>query len=306
MVKLIKISFLLSLMFSAENGLSQMAKFPPLPYKASLNPLRIPVGINLEETPGIAINSHGHIFLFHRGARQLMEFDAEGEFIRSIADGLFTRPHGLRIDREDNLWITDIGSQVVLKLSQAGRVLLVLGRKDKAGETELLFDRPTDIAFGPDDAIYVSDGYGNSRIVKYDKDGNFVKAWGTKGAAPGQFSLPHAIVADSSGKLYVADRDNKRIQIFDANGNFLKDWTHVGAPWGLCIEKNKFIYMADGFNNRLLKLDMEGNVLGEFGTPGRKVGQFNFAHGVAVTARGEILVTEILNWRVQKLEALSK
>ncbi len=304
--KLIKSVMFVIILICPTIVFTQNGKFPALPYKPMIDFLKLPEGLNFEEIPGIAINSKGHIFIFHRGDRQLMEFDPKGNFIRSIADGLFSKPHGLRIDSNDNIWITDIVTHVVLKLSPAGKVMLVLGRKDRAGETDMLFNQPTDIAIAPNGEIFVTDGYGNSRVVKFDQNGNYVKTWGKKGSAPGQFNLPHSIVLDSEGLLYVADRENKRIQIFDTDGNFIKEWSHVGAPWGLFIDKDKYIYMTDGYTNRLLKMDLNGKVLGEFGAPGKSVGQFFYAHGVAVTNRGEILVTEIINWRVQKLVDTTK
>jgi DNA-binding beta-propeller fold protein YncE len=149
------------------------------------------------EASGVALNSKGHIYLFQRVEPMLTEYDSNGRFVRSLGDGLFQHPHGLRIDADDNIWTTDDESHLVLKLSKEGEVLLVLGRRGMSAEAEWLFNQPTDIAFGRDGEIYVADGYGNSRVVKFDREGKFIKAWGRYGSGNGEFNLPHSIVVDS-------------------------------------------------------------------------------------------------------------
>ena len=255
--------------------------------------------LNGGEASGVALNSSGHVFLFQRVRPMLAEYDAEGKFLRSIGDGLFTHPHGLRIDRDDNLWTTDDGSHLVLKLSPAGHVLLVLGRKDVAAESDWLFNQPTDVAFGKNGEIYVADGYGNSRVVKFDHDGNFIKAWGGYGTGPGEFNLPHTIVVDQSGRVYVGDRENKRIQIFDADGNFLTQWTDIGYPYGLFITPDQHVWMVDGGYDRIIELDQNGKILGAIGEPGHAPGQLAWGHFLALTPDRKILVADVLNWRFQ-------
>jgi DNA-binding beta-propeller fold protein YncE len=191
---------------------------------------------------------------------------------------------------------------------------MLLGRKREAVESpapgekrpplpEWQFDRPTDIAFGPNGDLYVSDGYGNSRVVKYDKDGNWLKAWGKRGTAPGEFHTPHTIVTDAKGLVYVGDRENKRIQVFDSAGNFLKEWTTVGAPWALCATPgpHQVIYSADSVPGRIYKLDLDGKILGVFGQAGKQTGQFGWVHEMACPSENTLYVAELLNWRVQKL-----
>src|ERR1700691_4360076 len=207
---------------------SQFQPVPELPYRMVANFFKFPKGMVEGEATGVAINSKGHIFLFQRTKPMLAEYDARGNFIQSIGEGLFSHPHGLRIDADDNLWTTDDGSHLVLKLSPAGRVLLVLRRKGVAAESDWLFKQPKDVAFGKHGEIYVSDGYGNSRVVKFDRDVKFIKAWGQFGTGPGEFNLPHSVVVDDQENVYVADRENKRIQIFDADGKFLREWTGIG------------------------------------------------------------------------------
>ena len=292
---------------------SQSTKLPDLGYEPVLDFFILPSGANFGEVSGIALNSKGHIFVFNRGSKPLIEFDSTGKFIRSLGDGIFKSTHGLRIDSKDNLWITDIDLNIVLKLSPEGRVLMVLGRSDKAGEflaqsyssallnyDAPLFNQPTDVAFDLAGNIFVTDGYGNSRIVKFDKNGKFIKTWGRKGSAAGEFNLPHSIAFDSKDLMYIADRENGRIQIFDAEGKFIKEWTHAGDPWAIVITPDQFLYMADGKNERVLKMNLSGEILGVLGEPGKGVGQFDFAHSLAVSPKGEIYIGEVLNWRVQK------
>jgi DNA-binding beta-propeller fold protein YncE len=196
---------------------------------------------------------------------------------------------------------------MVLKLSPEGHVLLVLGRINRPGEfferqNYPLFDQPTDVAFDRTGNIYVADGYGNSRIMKFTKEGDFIKTWGVKGTQTGQFNLPHSILVHDN-KVYVADRENERIQIFTTEGEFIKVWTHVGYPWGLAKGPNGSIYMTDGYNQKVLKLNTQGQVAGIFGTGGKRAGSFGWAHGIVVGPESEIFVTEIVNWRVQKFIA---
>jgi DNA-binding beta-propeller fold protein YncE len=169
---------------------------------------QLPPGENFVEPAGVAVNSKGHIYVFHRGKHPLMEFDSSGRFVRSIADDLFVTAHMVRVDAEDNVWTTDVGAHVVLKLSPEGRVLLALGRMRIPGDDVSHFNQPTDVAFDRDGNIYVTDGYGNSRVLKVDKFGNPILGWGMKGSGPGQFDLPHAVAIDGD-LVYVGDRENE-------------------------------------------------------------------------------------------------
>jgi DNA-binding beta-propeller fold protein YncE len=310
-MKLINLVFLFCL--TAIPVFSQSTKLPDLGYKPVPDFFTLPPGANFGEVSGIALDSKGHIFVANRGTKPLIEFDENGKFIRTLGDGMFKSTHGLRIDSQDNIWITDIGLNIVLKLSHEGRVLMVLGRSNKAGEfltqsysstfldyDSPLFNQPTDVAFDAAGDVFVTDGYGNSRIVKFDKTGKFIKTWGRKGNAQGEFNLPHSIAFDSKDLMYIADRENDRIQIFDADGKFIKEWTHAGDPWAIVITPDQFLYVADGKNERVIKMNLDGEILGVLGEPGKGPGQFDFAHSIAVSAQGEIYVGEVLNWRVQK------
>ncbi len=305
-MKILKLSlacgiiFIFTLLSGVHISAQDNASIPVLSCHPVEGYLHLPPNVNFGEVSGVALDHQGHIFVFNRGAHPLIEFTQAGEYVRTLAEGLVTSAHGLRIDNQDNLWITDVAAHTVLKLDKEGHVIMVLGRKDKPGETEALFNQPTDVAFGPAGEIFVTDGYGNSRVVKFDKDGKFIKAWGSKGTAPGEFNLPHTIVIDKQNLVYVGDRENQRLQIFDLEGKFITEWKHVGAPWGLDLAKDGTLFMSDGYANKVLHLDANGKILGVFGEPGRRSGQFMFAHTVTVGPDGALYVSEILNWRVQK------
>jgi DNA-binding beta-propeller fold protein YncE len=178
---------------------------PELPYRVVLNFFKFPKGMIPGESSAVAVNSKGHIFLFQRTKPMLAEYDENGNYVQSLGEGIFSHPHGLRIDADDNIWTIDDGSHLVLKLSPQGDVLLVLGRINTEAEGDWLFNKPADVAFGKNGEIYVADGYGNSRVVKFDRDGNFIKAWGKYGTGTGEFDLPHTVAVDKEGRVYVGD-----------------------------------------------------------------------------------------------------
>jgi DNA-binding beta-propeller fold protein YncE len=300
-----------SLVLFAASGL--LAQQPPSMLMTSVPDfLKFPSTIQMGEAAGVAVNSKGHVFVFNRGQHPLMEFDAKGNFIRSIDEGLygFVFPHFVRVDADDNIWAIDGGSGVIIKMDSNGKVLMLLGRRPEPSEagqpiplSNELFNRPTDVAFDAAGDIFVADGYGNSRIVKYDKNGKFVKTWGQRGVRPGEFNLPHSIAIDSNGLVYVADRENYRIQVFDTDGKFIKQWNSLGSPWTLCLTQGpkQTLYVADGYQNRIFKVDLDGNILGAYGETGRQLGQFINTHGLSCNADGDLFVAETRNWRVQKL-----
>jgi len=218
-----------------------------------------------------------------------------------LGEGIYTAAHGLHVDQEGNIWTTDIGTHVVLKMDNTGRIRMVLGRRGQAGETNELFNQPTDVATAPNGDVYITDGYGNSRVVKLAKDGSFIRAWGKRGVGEGEFNAPHSVALDKQGNVYIADRENFRIQIFDGDGNFLRQWKHVGSPWGLAFGPDESLYMSDGYNNRILKLNRDGKILGALGKHGKLPGQLELCHHLAVgPLTGSLYVGEITNWRVQK------
>jgi DNA-binding beta-propeller fold protein YncE len=277
--------------------------WPKLDYVVDPNWPVLPAGWTFEETPGVAVDKREHVFVFHRGPHSIMEFDKEGKLVRTWGDGVFVRPHALKFDPEGNLWAADDQGHIVVKMDEKGRVRMVLGRKHNKGETNDLFNRPTDIAFGLNNEVYITDGYGNSRVVQYAKDGKFVRTWGKKGSGEGEFDLPHGIATDKRGRVYVGDRENRRMQVFDAEGKFLTQWKNVGSPWGVVITGDEKLFLCDGYNNRVLKTDLNGEVLGVLGGPGKLPGLLDYSHHLAVGPSGNIYVAEIKNWRVQKFMA---
>jgi DNA-binding beta-propeller fold protein YncE len=302
---------------------------PEMAYRSVPDLLKFPKHIYMSEGAGITVDKSGNIYVFTRvgeGGHSLLEFDRNGNFIDTIGDGLycFQFPHQVRFDRDGNLWTVDDGSNMAVKFVFNGtdwRPALTLGRRSepfgpantddgwvlpRAASTafsNVMFNMPTDVAFGLNGEIYVADGYGNSRVQQFDKNGKFVKSWGRRGTGPGEFHLPHAIITDSKGLVYVGDRENSRIQIFDADGNYIKEWKNVGKPWAMCLtdDPQQIMYVADGAANRILKVDMDDHVLGWWGRPGKQLGEFNNIHSIACGTNGDLFITETQNYRIQKL-----
>jgi len=282
---------------------------PDLGYKPVPDIFKLPQGMNFGPCSSVAVTSKGNILVFNRSAHALMEFDGRGRYLRSLANGVFTLPHGLRVDAEDNIWATDTGSHIVVKMDPKGRILMVLGIRGNSGEWHpaghlRCFNEPNDVAFGPRGEIYVSQGHGKgeSCLHKFDAEGNFLKTWGGEGAGPGEFKQPHSIVTDTSGSVYVADRSNQRIQVFDGEGAFLRERKHPGTPCGLeMCRDGKHMMLAHGHAGKIIKLDLDGNVLGATGGQGKGPNRYGEAHFLALDRREDIYVADTLNWRVQKL-----
>jgi hypothetical protein len=333
---------------------AQQSQPPEIHFTSVPNFLKLPPDHYLGEVAGVAVNSKGRVFVFSRGnttgpaygaaAAQLFEFDSHGNFAREIGHNLYawSFAHSVKIDKDDNIWVADKGSDMVIKFDREGRVVMVFGRKQEASDegteplrhpkpplppVDGLFRQVTDIAWDSAGNSYISDGYINSRIAKVDKDGNWVKSWGEPGDQPGQFSTPHSIAVDAQDHIYVADRGNRRIQVFDTDGKFLRQITidvpappdarpaigarptqstgtmAPGAPWAICITTgpNPVLYASDAFPGRIYKLTLDGKVLGVLGQSGKQLKQFGWIHEIACPSENELFVSELLNWRIQKL-----
>jgi len=236
---------------------------------------------------------------------------ATGRFLREWGADRFAMPHGLTVDGHDNVWVTDVALQQVFEFSPEGKLLMVLGERGVAGADERHFNRPTDIAVLPDGSFYVSDGYRNTRVVKFSPEGKFLFQWGAPGTGPGEFNTPHALAVDGAGRVYVADRENDRVQVFDARGRFLKQIKdrEIGRPYSLAILPGDRLVIADGGEQPnsgpdragVAIVTADGRVLQRFGRYGNYDGQFRMAHDVAVDAKGNIYVVDIAGQRVQKL-----
>jgi hypothetical protein len=240
----------------------------PDPYRSGVSWGQLPEGRKWGSTASVTIAPDGTIWVADRCGNSgaggstcggpnanvdpIFQFDTSGKLLKSLGAGMFVSPHKLAIDKDGNLWLADNGGDQVFKLSKDGKVLLTLGKKDIAGVELDEFDAPTDVAIAPNGDIFVGDGHsgggtatGNARIMKFDKNGKFLKTWGRKGMGPGEFDVIHTLAFDSQGRLFVGDRQNNRIQIFDQNGNFIAQWFQFGRPSGMYIDKNDVIYVAD-------------------------------------------------------------
>jgi sugar lactone lactonase YvrE len=280
-----------------------------LDYVAVANPLTFPAGTTMGAAASVAFDARGHLWVLNRGPQPLVEFDANGTFIRAFGEGLFTRTHGLKFDRDGNIWVTDVGAHVVVKLNPQGQTLLTLGTKgepgvwDEAAGSRRL-NQPNDIAFDAAGDTFVVQGHtagptGDPRVLKFDKSGRFITSWGGKGKEPGKFEVAHAIAIDAKGLLWVADRENQRIQIFDGGGTFVRELKYAGLPCAVDIG-NQFVFMVNGFAGQVLKLDLNGTVLAATGKAGKGVGEFGEAHFIAVSPKGELWVADSVNSAVQK------
>lgn len=262
--------------------------------------IELPEGLALGPCSAVNFDSKGRMYLFHRGPQPILCFDSNGKFVRSWGDKLIGQAHGLRVAPDETIWVTDIGNHMVFQFSPEGKLLLALGQAGKPGDSQDQFNKPTDIAFGPQGEFYISDGYGNSRVMKFAANGKFLSQWGTPGKGPGEFNLPHSILVDAKGRVLVGDRENDRVQIFDLEGNLREIWTGF-APYGMEFDSRGNLFVADGRANKVLQLNASGKVENSWGKTGKRPGEYNLPHMLAVDAAGNLFVTEIGGKRLQKL-----
>jgi DNA-binding beta-propeller fold protein YncE len=330
---------------------------PEIQYDSVPDFFKLPENAYFGEVAGIAVNSKKHIFVLSRGnttgpaygaaATQLLEFDQNGKFVREIGKNLYAWAfaHTVRVDKNDDIWVSDKGSDMVIRFDPAGRVKMVFGRKPEASDESAhplehpqpplppidgQFRQVTDVAWDSADNIYISDGYINSRVAKYDKDGNWLASYGSFGAERGQFNTLHSIAIDARDRVYVADRGNRRIQVLDTSGKVLDVYTievpvppnapvaignrpaetgpgvqtqRPGAPWAICITPppNQVMYVSDSYPGRIYKMSLDGKVLGWLGGSGKTLKKFGWIHEIACPSENELYVAELLNWRAQKL-----
>lgn len=333
---------------------------PRLQFEFVADFLKYPPTMNLGETLGVAVNSKGEIVvlnhpgsptngpLYGNATTQLLVFDRNGRFVKEIGQGVYGLgyAHSVRFDRYDNLWVVDKGTNAVMKFNPAGYVTLNLGRRPEGYEGEYhrpepskavpvdgLFNGPTDIGWDAQDNIYVSEGYVNNRMAKFDKNGNWIKTWGQYGEGgehanlnPGHFRNVHTMQVDRQGNIYAGDRGNRRIHVFDGEGRFIR-FLHMNvpydksrhpvlgnlptnrpdetAPWTMCITNGptQYLYVMDSEPGRMYKMTLDGKILGYYGESGHAIGQFNWPHGMACPTENEVLVADMNNWRIVKLVA---
>jgi DNA-binding beta-propeller fold protein YncE len=312
------------------NARAKATGVPEIPFTSAPDFLKLPSGLYLGEGIGVARNSKGHVFVYTRSgeASRLFHFDQNGTFVREIGRGSYgmQMAHAVRVDPQDNIWIVDEGTNTVVKFNPEGKVDMVLGRRHELVEGLIptttpvppaepyRFNRPTDIAWDAAGNIFVSDGYNNSRVAKYDKNGRFVATVGMRGNEPSQLNTPHSIQVDARGNVYVADRGNRRIQVFDNNLTLRAIYDNVGAPWAVCITPgpHQYLYSSnsnpDNGNNEIAavtgeiyKMELDGTIIGKFGQAGKELGKFQTVHAIDCKNENELLVAEIIAWRVQKL-----
>ncbi len=315
---------------------------PEIKFDSVPNALQLPAGIYLGEVGGVATNSHGNVFVYTRtghptitigtarpfahGGSRLFEFDRTGKFVREIGKDTygFMVASQVRVDPNDNIWVVDEMTEMVLKFDPQGHVAMLLGRKaenvnvpvragrggDGSGQQTDLFSRPTDVAWDAAGNIFVADGLGNARVAKFDKDGKFVKSFGKKGTAPGEFSNVRSIAVDAQGNVYAADGGNKRIEVFDNDGNFKTAFSNVGNAQALCITKgpNQVLYVSNSnsvedidHDGEIYRMRLDGTMIGKFGKAGKLPKEFGTVNAIDCREQNTLYVGELGNLRVQKL-----
>ena len=282
---------------------------PAMDYVAVPSAVTLPEGVTMGATAAVAFDATGHLWVLTRGAVAFFEFDEKGAYLRSFGDKLFTRAHGLRIDREGNLWAGDVGAHTVRKFSRDGQVLLTIGTAGEAGEWNEAagsrkLNQPNDVVVADNGDIFIAQGHtpgpkGDARVLKFDKTGKFLAQWGGKGTAAGQFEVAHGVAIDAKGLLWVADRENQRIQVFDQKGTFVREMKYAGLPCAMDIGR-EHVYMVNGFAGQVVRMDLAGKVLAVVGRPGKGPGEFGEAHFIAVSPRQEIFVADSVNGALVK------
>ncbi|HSB41702.1 MAG TPA: peptidyl-alpha-hydroxyglycine alpha-amidating lyase family protein [Methylomirabilota bacterium] len=273
---------------------------------------KLPSGWRYQEVAGAAVDKQDRVFCFTRSEHPVVVFDRDGNFLRSWGEGVVRRAHGITIDADDMVWLTDDLHHTVRKFTPEGKLLLTIGDPDQPAELQggKPFNRPTHVAICPRSGyLFISDGYGNSRVHKYAPDGTYVMSWGEPGTDPGQFNLPHNLVTDRDGLVYVADRENHRVQIFDGEGRYQGQWNNLHRPCGLFADRagSGLFFVGElgsgmpvnektpNLGPRVSVLDAKGQRVARFGGqfPSEKPGEFIAPHGLVVDSRGDVYVGEV-------------
>src|SRR6185295_651750 len=288
----------------------------PNPYRAVENWAKLPANIQWAQVISVDPDAHGNIWVFHRSEPNILEFDPSGKLLKSFGTG-FAQAHGLTVDRDGNVWVTDAQAkdghgQQVIKFSPEGKVLMTLGKAGVAGAGTDMFNGPTDVVIAANGDIFVTDGHGgetNARIMKFSKDGKFLKTWGKKGSGPGEFNDPHSIAMDSKGRVFVADRGNSRIQIFDQDGKFIDQWKQFGRPSGIFISKDDTLYSTDSQSDEMTNPGVkrgirigsvkDGKVKSFIPDPSANP-QIAQAEGVTADAKGDIYAAGVSSMGLHK------
>jgi DNA-binding beta-propeller fold protein YncE len=275
------------------------------------------------EMPGVCVDAHDQVWTFNRGETPVQVYDNAGRLVRAWGQGQVGKAHSVRIDPAGFVWLSDIGLHVVRKFTPEGELLLTLGTPGEPGEDSTHLNMPTDLVVTPAGDIFVTDGYGNNRVVHFDASGTFVKGWGRLGSRAGEFSLPHSIAVDSVGRLYVADRNNARVQVFDQSGRYLDEWRDLIVPWQVVVTPKDEVYVCGSTPMRwpgklalvpglTLGIPPKDQVLMRFDTTGRarglwafpmgtdRPGELSWVHGLGVDSKGNVYLGDVQGHRVQK------
>lgn len=295
-------------------------------FKVDTNWAKLPEGWTFKEVGGVGVDSKDRVYVFNRGEHPLIVFDREGNFLKSWGEGLYPRAHGVTMGPDDSIYLTDDGNHSVRKCNLNGDILMTLGSPGESSNfmSGKPFNRCTHVALDPNNGdIYVSDGYGNSKVHKYSPDGKLLFSWGESGTGPGEFNLVHNIATDRDGYVYVADRENHRVQVFDKNGNFETQWKNLHRPCGIFIDNQntQTCYIAElgatmavninypNIGPRVVITDLKGNILEKLGNDTKtevteisdtlkiKIGpnptEFTSPHTISVDSSGDIYVGEV-------------
>ncbi|MBN1908592.1 MAG: hypothetical protein JW818_02540 [Pirellulales bacterium] len=271
-------------------------------YKPVVGWAKTPEGMALVGVNGIDVDRRGRVYAAGGEKNAICVFAPDGTFLKAWGEGVIQEKHQTRIFG-DKVYVADTGLHQIYEFNLDGKLLRAFGTRGKAGVGKNEFNKPTDVAIGPGGDFFITDGYGNRRVVRLAPDGSFRLAWGSEGSKPGQFVDPHNIVIDKAGRVYVADRGNDRIQVFTTDGRFLRQWTNVGKPYGLFLTPDEVLFVSDGNPkgpHRILALDLAGNLLAQFGSTGQAPGQFDVPHSIALDADKNLYVAEVNNKRIQK------
>jgi sugar lactone lactonase YvrE len=309
---------------------AKASNIPELAYKVGTE-LKLPAGFFLGEPAGVATNSKGHLFVFTRSTEtRLLEFDEKGAFVREIGKDLygFALANSVRVDSQDNIWVVDKGTTMVIEFDPRGHVQQLYGRRPHPNRGNLLepppagppdsrpywLEQPVDVTWDPAGNTYIADGYINTRVVKYDSNGKIVKGAGIRGAEPGQFNGLASMAADAQGNIYVADRNNGRIQVLGSDLTFKKAYDTVGSPAAICISSgpHQYLYSSNSspenttpeiaaVTGEIYKMELDGTIIGKFGRAGREAGAFSSVNQMDCRNENEITVAETTGWRVQKI-----
>lgn len=323
-------TFLISLSILVCNGQKVSQNNNKVNYELVSNWPVLSEGYKLGQPTGIGIDKNDHIFVFHRAGRKwttpfpdsvisvntVIELDnRSGKIINSWGSNYFIMPHGLTVDKQNNIWLTDVGLHQVFKFSHEGKLLMKLGVAKTPANDSLHFNLPTDIAVADDGSFFVSDGYGNSRVVKFSSTGKYIKAWGTFGKKPGQFIIPHGIAIDQKNIIYVADRQNNRIQLFDTDGNFIKELkndVNVEELPSIAVDKANHLFAIDydptintdstAKGSTIFEFDSSQQAKNHFGASGSANRTISWFHDIAIDNKGNIYVGDITGLKILKFK----